>query len=112
MKSTNFRRRLSHQLTAHATPEKLVTLGFEPLECRCLLAASPVLLADINTQVPIEGSSPRSLEAVRDTAHGAGTDVRVGGQPAANQDFIEFRVSVRALFRPYWIAQQLTPSFK
>ncbi len=30
-----------------------------------------------------------TLEAVRDTAHGAGTDVRVGGQPAANQDFID-----------------------
>jgi putative drug exporter of the RND superfamily len=30
-----------------------------------------------------------TLEAVRDTAHGAGPDVRVGGQPAANDDFID-----------------------
>jgi RND superfamily putative drug exporter len=33
------------------------------------------------------GSS--ALDAVRDTAHAAGPDVRVGGQPAANQDFID-----------------------
>jgi RND superfamily putative drug exporter len=33
------------------------------------------------------GSS--ALAAVRDTAHAAGPDVRVGGQPAANDDFIE-----------------------
>jgi RND superfamily putative drug exporter len=30
-----------------------------------------------------------TLEAVRSTAHAAGTDVRVGGQPAANDDFID-----------------------
>jgi RND superfamily putative drug exporter len=31
----------------------------------------------------------QNLEAVRDTAHAAGPDVRVGGQPAANEDFID-----------------------
>jgi RND superfamily putative drug exporter len=30
-----------------------------------------------------------TLEGVRDTAHAAGSDVRVGGQPAANDDFID-----------------------
>ena len=30
-----------------------------------------------------------TLEAVRDTAHAAGPDVPVGGQPAANDDFID-----------------------
>jgi RND superfamily putative drug exporter len=30
-----------------------------------------------------------TLEAVRDTAHAAGPDVRVGGEPAANADFID-----------------------
>jgi putative drug exporter of the RND superfamily len=30
-----------------------------------------------------------TLEAVRDTAHAAGSDVRVGGQPAGNADFID-----------------------
>ena len=30
-----------------------------------------------------------TLESVRDTAHAAGADVRVGGQPAANDDFID-----------------------
>ena len=30
-----------------------------------------------------------TLGAVRDAAHGAGSDVRVGGQPAANDDFID-----------------------
>jgi RND superfamily putative drug exporter len=30
-----------------------------------------------------------TLERVRDAAHGAGADVRVGGQPAANADFID-----------------------
>ncbi len=30
-----------------------------------------------------------TLQAVRDTADGVGADVRVGGQPAANQDFID-----------------------
>jgi len=30
-----------------------------------------------------------SLEAVRATANGVGSDVRVGGQPAANEDFID-----------------------
>jgi RND superfamily putative drug exporter len=31
----------------------------------------------------------RTLDDVRDAAQGAGTDVRVGGQPAANADFID-----------------------
>jgi RND superfamily putative drug exporter len=41
--------------------------------------------------VPDSGSSAGrdTLNAVRDTAHGAGPDVRVGGGPAANQDFID-----------------------
>ncbi len=30
-----------------------------------------------------------TLDRVRDTAHAAGSDVRVGGQPAANDDFID-----------------------
>jgi RND superfamily putative drug exporter len=34
-----------------------------------------------------EGRS--NLEAVRDAAHAAGSDVRVGGQPAANDDFTD-----------------------
>jgi putative drug exporter of the RND superfamily len=41
--------------------------------------------------VPDSGSDEggRTLEGVRDTAHAAGSDVRVGGQPAANDDFID-----------------------
>jgi RND superfamily putative drug exporter len=41
--------------------------------------------------VPDSGSSAgeATLEEVRDTAHAAGPDVRVGGQPAANNDFID-----------------------
>jgi putative drug exporter of the RND superfamily len=41
--------------------------------------------------VPDSGSDEggRALEGVRDTAHAAGSDVRVGGQPAANDDFID-----------------------
>ena len=42
-------------------------------------------------QIPDSGSDEgeATLEAVRDTAHAAGPDVRVGGQPAANADFID-----------------------
>jgi RND superfamily putative drug exporter len=41
--------------------------------------------------VPDSGTSEgeANLAAVRDTAHGAGADVLVGGQPAANDDFID-----------------------
>jgi RND superfamily putative drug exporter len=43
--------------------------------------------------VPIADSGSdagtRTLESVRDAAHAAGPDVRVGGQPAANADFID-----------------------
>jgi RND superfamily putative drug exporter len=41
--------------------------------------------------VPDSGTSEghATLDAVRDTAHSAGTGVRVGGGPAANQDFID-----------------------
>ena len=41
--------------------------------------------------VPDSGSDEgeRTLEGVRDTAHAAGSDVQVGGQPAANDDFID-----------------------
>ncbi len=41
--------------------------------------------------IPDSGSSEgeENLEAVRDTAHAAGPDVAVGGQPAANADFID-----------------------
>ncbi len=41
--------------------------------------------------VPDSGTSEghATLNAVRDTAHAAGTNVRVGGGPAANQDFID-----------------------
>jgi RND superfamily putative drug exporter len=41
--------------------------------------------------VPDSGSSEggRTLDDVRDAAHAAGADVRVGGQPAANDDFID-----------------------
>ncbi|HEX2468444.1 MAG TPA: MMPL family transporter [Solirubrobacterales bacterium] len=41
--------------------------------------------------VPDSGSDEgeATLEAVRSTAHAAGPDVRVGGQPAANDDFID-----------------------
>jgi putative drug exporter of the RND superfamily len=41
--------------------------------------------------VPDSGSDEggRTLEGVRDTAHAAGSDVRVGGGPAANDDFID-----------------------
>jgi putative drug exporter of the RND superfamily len=41
--------------------------------------------------VPDSGSDEggRTLEGVRDTAHSAGSDVRVGGGPAANDDFID-----------------------
>jgi putative drug exporter of the RND superfamily len=41
--------------------------------------------------VPDSGSDEggTTLEGVRDTAHAAGPDVRVGGQPASNSDFID-----------------------
>ena len=41
--------------------------------------------------VPDSGTSDggATLEGVRDIAHAAGSDVRVGGQPAANDDFID-----------------------
>jgi RND superfamily putative drug exporter len=41
--------------------------------------------------VPDSGSDKggATLDSVRDTAHAAGSDVRVGGQPAANADFID-----------------------
>jgi putative drug exporter of the RND superfamily len=41
--------------------------------------------------IPDSGSpeGEENLEAVRDTAHAAGPDVAVGGQPAANADFID-----------------------
>jgi RND superfamily putative drug exporter len=41
--------------------------------------------------VPDSGSDEgeATLQAVRDSAHAAGPDVRVGGQPAANADFID-----------------------
>ena len=41
--------------------------------------------------VPDSGSDEggTTLEGVRDTAHAAGPDVRVGGQPASNADFID-----------------------
>jgi RND superfamily putative drug exporter len=41
--------------------------------------------------IPDSGSSEgeATLEGVRDTAHAAGPDVAVGGQPAANDDFID-----------------------
>src|SRR4029453_12996007 len=41
--------------------------------------------------VPDSGSDAggATLESVRDTAHAAGADVRVGGQPASNADFID-----------------------
>ena len=35
------------------------------------------------------GEGGETLAAVRDTAHAAGPDVRVGGQPASNADFID-----------------------
>jgi RND superfamily putative drug exporter len=35
------------------------------------------------------GDGEATLQGVRDTAHSAGPDVRVGGQPAANDDFID-----------------------
>jgi RND superfamily putative drug exporter len=35
------------------------------------------------------GEGGATLERVRDRAHAAGSDVRVGGQPAANDDFID-----------------------
>jgi putative drug exporter of the RND superfamily len=35
------------------------------------------------------GEGEATLAAVRDTAHAAGADVRVGGQPASNADFID-----------------------
>jgi putative drug exporter of the RND superfamily len=35
------------------------------------------------------GDGEATLEGVRDTAHAAGPDVRVGGQPASNADFID-----------------------
>jgi putative drug exporter of the RND superfamily len=47
-----------------------------------LVEAIPI--ADSGTD---EGGA--TLERVRDTAHAAGPDVRVGGQPAANADFID-----------------------
>jgi RND superfamily putative drug exporter len=41
--------------------------------------------------VPDSGSDEgeATLEAARDTAHAAGPDVRVGGEPAANADFVD-----------------------
>ena len=41
--------------------------------------------------IPDSGSEEgeATLEGVRDAAHGAGSDVRVGGQPASNADFID-----------------------
>ncbi|MGH2986322.1 MAG: MMPL family transporter, partial [Solirubrobacterales bacterium] len=41
--------------------------------------------------IPDSGSDEggETLDAVRQTAHAAGADVRVGGQPAANDDFID-----------------------
>ncbi len=41
--------------------------------------------------IPDSGSDEgeATLEGVRDAAHAAGPDVRVGGQPAANDDFID-----------------------
>ena len=41
--------------------------------------------------IPDSGSDEggATLESVRDTAHAAGADVRVGGQPASNADFID-----------------------
>jgi len=41
--------------------------------------------------VPDSGSDEgeATLEGVRENAHGAGSDVRVGGQPASNADFID-----------------------
>jgi RND superfamily putative drug exporter len=43
--------------------------------------------------IPVPDSGTRegeaTLEGVRDAAHGAGPDVLVGGQPAANDDFID-----------------------
>jgi putative drug exporter of the RND superfamily len=41
--------------------------------------------------VPDSGTDEggKTLQALRDTAHAAGPDVRVGGQPAANDDFID-----------------------
>ncbi|MGH2986737.1 MAG: MMPL family transporter, partial [Solirubrobacterales bacterium] len=41
--------------------------------------------------IPDSGSDEggETLDAVRQTAHAAGPDVRVGGQPAANDDFID-----------------------
>jgi putative drug exporter of the RND superfamily len=41
--------------------------------------------------IPDSGTSEgeATLEGVRDTAHAVGPDVRVGGQPAANDDFID-----------------------
>jgi putative drug exporter of the RND superfamily len=35
------------------------------------------------------GAGEATLQGVRDTAHAAGLDVRVGGQPASNADFID-----------------------
>jgi putative drug exporter of the RND superfamily len=35
------------------------------------------------------GAGEETLQEVRDTAHAAGPDVRVGGQPAANADFVD-----------------------
>src|SRR5262249_58681294 len=41
--------------------------------------------------IPDSGTSQGhdTLTAVRDTAHSAGAEVKVGGGPAANQDFID-----------------------
>jgi putative drug exporter of the RND superfamily len=41
--------------------------------------------------VPDSGSDEgaATLEGVRDAAHGVGADVRVGGEPAANDDFVD-----------------------
>jgi putative drug exporter of the RND superfamily len=51
-------------------------------EGTALVEAIPV--ADSGTD---EGAA--TLEAVRETAHAAGSDVRVGGQPASTDDFID-----------------------
>ena len=42
-------------------------------------------------QIPDSGTSEGkdTLDAVRDTAHESGPDVRVGGQPASNADFVD-----------------------
>jgi RND superfamily putative drug exporter len=51
--------------------------------------AGSALVTAIPTPASGSGAGDDTLAAVRDTAHGAGSDVRVGGQPAANADFID-----------------------